>query len=179
MAFDWKGTIGKVAPWLATTLGGPAAGLAVKAICSAVGLNPSLENAQKAAEMAAAGTLTGEQFLELQRIEAKHEETMRELGYQNLEALEAISYQDRDSARRREMTVLDWTPRILAYGVTIGFFGTLSFMMRFTVPPEMRDLLNIMLGALGAAWIQVISYYFGSSAGSARKDEILKEDKNV
>ena len=65
--FDWKGTIGKVAPWIATALGGPAAGLAIDAVCKAAGLAPSLENAQKAAEMAAAGSLTGEQLLALRQ----------------------------------------------------------------------------------------------------------------
>jgi len=163
MSFDWKGTLGKVAPWLAGTLGGPAAGLAVAAICKAAGLEPSLENAQKAAEAAAAGSLTGEQFLALKEAEQLHAEKMIALGYENIEALEAIQAGDRDSARKREMTVLDWTPRMLAYAVTAGFFGVLFFILRRQVPPASADVLNVMLGALGGAWIQVMSYYFGAS----------------
>ena len=69
MSFDWKGTIGSITPWIAGTLGGPAAGFAVKALCAATGMEPSLENAQKAAEQAAAGKLTGDQFLALKQAE--------------------------------------------------------------------------------------------------------------
>lgn len=175
MAFDWKGTIGKVAPWLATALGGPAAGLAIDAVCKAAGLEPSLENAQKAAEMAAAGSLTGEQFLALRQSEDAFKVKMQEMEYKNLADLENIAFKDRDSARNREVLTKDTTPKIMAYGVTIGFFGLLSYMLKYDVPAANKDILNIMLGALGGAWVSIISYYFGSSAGSAKKDDTISK----
>jgi hypothetical protein len=173
-SFDWKGTIGKVAPWIATALGGPAAGLAIDAVCKAAGLAPSLENAQKAAEMAAAGSLTGEQFLALRQSEDAFKIKMVEMGYKQITDLEEIAYKDRDSARNREIQVRDWTPRILAYGITLGFFGMLYWMMRHDIPVANKDMLNIMLGAFATAWIAVVTYYFGSSAGSAKKDDTIQ-----
>lgn len=171
--FDWRGTIGKVAPWIATALGGPAAGLAIDAVCKVAGLAPSLENAQKAAEMAAAGSLTGEQFLALRQSEDAFKLRMTGMGYKQITDLEEISFKDRDSARNREIQTKDMTPRILAYGVTVGFFGLMIFMMKWDVPAANKDMLNIMLGALGGAWVSIVSYYFGSSASSKAKDETI------
>lgn len=172
-SFDWKSTIGKVAPWIATALGGPAAGLAIDAVCKAAGLAPSLENAQKAAEMAAAGSLTGEQFLALRQSEDSFKVKMQEMGYKLITDLEEITFKDRDSARNREIQTKDFTPRVLAYGVTVGFFGLLGYMLKFDVPAANKDILNIMLGALGGSWVSIITYYFGSSAGSKAKNDLI------
>jgi uncharacterized protein YneF (UPF0154 family) len=174
-SFDWKGTIGKVAPWIATALGGPAAGLAIDVVCKAAGLAPSLENAQKAAEMAAAGSLTGEQFLALRQSEDTFKLKMVEMGYKQITDLEEIGFKDRDSARNMAIQTKDWMPKALGIFVTIGFFGLMFFMMKWDVPPANKDMLNIMLGALGGAWVSIISFYFGSSAGSDKQKDIISK----
>jgi len=87
---------------------------------------------------------------------------------------EEIAANDRNSARQREMTVRDWTPKILAYGITLGFFGILAFMLEEEMPERGHDVLLVMLGSLGTAWTGIVSYYFGSSAGSANKDRIVE-----
>jgi len=40
-----------------------------------------------------------------------------------------------------------------------------------------RDLLNILLGALMASFGNVVNYFYGSSAGSAAKTEIMAGKK--
>ena len=83
---------------------------------------------------------------------------------------------DLANARGREIALRDKTPAVLAYGVTIGFFGILAYMIARGVP-EGSEALYIMLGALGAAWSNVVGYYYGSSSGSALKTHVMANKK--
>ncbi len=69
----------------------------------------------------------------------------------------------------------DWTPKILAYMVTGGFFTILGFMLLHPLPDNgsVKDVMLIMMGSLGTSWTGIIAYYFGSSAGSAAKTHIM------
>lgn len=101
------------------------------------------------------------------------EQKMAEIEANLKLSLEKIAADDRNSARQREMAVKDKTPAYLAYGITVGFFGVLCYMLAYKVPETGHDALLVMLGSLGTAWAAVVSYYFGSSAGSDRKSELL------
>lgn len=63
---------------------------------------------------------------------------------------------------------------LLACCITLGFFAVLWLLMTLEGHGNMRDALLIMVGALGAAFGAIVNYYFGSSSGSARKDELMK-----
>jgi hypothetical protein len=84
-----------------------------------------------------------------------------------------LEIQDRDSARKREMAVKDATPKVLAYGITAGFFGVLFYILNFDIPNESENVVYVMLGSLGTAWTGIMAYYYGSSAGSAAKHNLL------
>lgn len=98
---------------------------------------------------------------------------MAEIQTQAELKLAELEIQDRGSARQREATLRDWTPSILAYSITAGFFGVLFYMLNYEVPIAEREVLFVMLGSLGTAWTGIIAYYFGSSAGSAAKHSML------
>jgi hypothetical protein len=156
-----------VAPSIASAVGGPLAGMATRAISEALlgkpdGTEQELENAVASA--------TPEQLLALKKAEQEFAVKMRELDID----LERISNEDRDSARNREVSLRDWTPRVLAGLITVGYFGVLFWMLRFGLPNTgSSEALLVMLGALGTAWGGVVAYYFGSSAGSKEKTEAM------
>lgn len=182
MSFDFLSVIKNIAPMIAGTVLGPFGGLAAKAIISVL---PG--DKQEGAEQALAGGSEGFlqhvndlfrqgvlQAAELKKAELVHTERMAELGYKNVQDLAKIDADDRDSARKREIAVRDVTPALLAYGVTAGFFGILAWMLVNGVPKQGGDALLLLLGSLGTAWTGIVAYYFGSSAGSAKKDDTIK-----
>jgi hypothetical protein len=67
----------------------------------------------------------------------------------------------------------DWVPKVLAMTVTAGFFGVLLLMAFQPLPSANKDLVNVIVGALGMAWVGIIGYYFGTSVGPMRKAELL------
>ena len=166
---DWKNLIGKAAPYLGAALGGPLGSVALATVADALGLSEKTEEAIKSA---LAG-VTPEQMLTLKVAEQDFALKMQGMGFANAKDMESIAAGDRDSARQREMIVMDKTPRNLAYGVSFGFFSILITMLFFEVPAPSRDILNVMLGTLGAGFSGVLSFYFGSSAGSAAKTALL------
>lgn len=61
----------------------------------------------------------------------------------------------------------------IAFLVIFGFFSAIWLVLTQQAHSDMRDALLILIGSLGAAFGAIVQYYFGSSSGSARKDEIL------
>jgi hypothetical protein len=166
--------IGKLAPMIASAVGGPLAGSAVTTMEAAFGLKP--EGALDARQDQIAKTLalaSPEMLLALKTADRDFQVKMTELGFADAEALAKLESDDRMNARGREIALRDFTPRALAIGVTAGFFGLLLFMCLRQVPAASKDILNIMIGSLGAAWVTIVSYYFGSSSESSKKTDLL------
>ena len=84
-----------------------------------------------------------------------------------------IQAADQADARAMGISNKDWVPKVLAMAVTAGFFGILLLMAFRPLPGTNKDLVNVIVGALGTAWISIIGYYFGTSVGSMRKTELL------
>lgn len=168
MKLDWKAIVGTVAPTIATALGGPLAGVATKALASKLLERP--EATEEEVEQAVLGA-DPQMLVRLKEIDADFRKHMTDAGVR----LEEIDANDRANARAREAQVRDHTPAILAYAITVGFFGTLGFMLVNGKPATGGDALLVMLGSLGTAWAGVIAYFFGSSSGSRKKDEALSQ----
>lgn len=170
--FDWRSLVKSIAPAIGTALGGPLGGVAGVALAKGLGLPEDGNHDDSALEAAVQGA-SPDQLLALKKADQDFAVQMQKLGFENIEALEAIAAGDRANARDREVKTKDWTPKALAVAITLGFFALLFFLLGHEPPAGSRDVLNIMLGSLGSAWIGVVTYYFGSSAGSARKTELM------
>jgi hypothetical protein len=165
---DWIETMEKLAPTVASALGSPVAGMAVSALESALGM--SSEEVKQTVE---ANKLTAEQVASIQQAEIAIKAKAQEL---NLD-FSKLAYNDKASARDMQKTVKSWVPPFLAIAVTLGFFGILvALMLKLT---SQNPEIDIMLGSLGSAWVGIISFYFGSSAGSQAKDQLLHQSTPV
>jgi hypothetical protein len=156
---DW---LKQVAPTIATAFGGPLAGLAVDAISKAIGVDPKDVN-----KTIAEGKLSAEQIGAIKQAEIAMAARAQELGLD----FEKIAVDDRKSARQMQASTQSYIPGLMAIAVTLGFFGILVGLM--TEHFKTSDALMLMLGSLGTAWTGIIAFYFGSSAGSQKKDELL------
>ncbi len=154
----------QIAPTIATALGGPLAGLAVEAVSKAIGV--PAEDAKKLMDDA---KLSAEQIAQVKIAEIELQKQAQELGLD----FEKLAVDDRKSARDMQAATKSWIPGVLAIGVTLGFFGILLALMLGYA--QKSDEVMIMLGSLGTAWTGIIGFYFGSSAGSQRKDELLHQ----
>ena len=159
---DW---LKQIAPTIATALGGPLAGMAVSAISKAVGVEPD-----QVQDMISNNKLTAEQIAQVKVAEIELQKQAQELGL-NFAKLEV---EDRKSAREMQATTRSIVPPALAAIITVGFFGILAMMMFGKVDGNNPTIL-MMLGSLGTAWTGIIAYYFGSSAGSQAKTDLLSK----
>lgn len=162
--------IGSVAPTIATALGGPVAGMAVKAVSGALFGH---DGASKDEIMTALANPTGDQLAALKKIDADFAVQMKALDID----LERIMAADRDSARDMQKETKDWIPRALAVSVTVGFFAILLYMLVYGLPTTGNEALLLLLGALQTAWGGIIAFYFGSSSGSQKKDQMIYNSK--
>jgi len=163
---DW---LNQVAPTIATALGGPLAGLAVSAVSKAMGIDEADVN-----ETIKTGKLTAEQIASIKQAEIELQKSAQELGLN----FEQLAVEDRKSARDMQVQTKSYIPATLAVTVTLGFFGILYMLMAGKIMPG-SEALMIMLGSLGTAWTGIIAFYFGSSAGSQAKDEMIHKSTPV
>jgi len=162
--------IGSVAPTIATALGGPVAGMAVKALSGALFGH---EDGTQDDIMTALANPTGDQLAALKKIDADFKVQMKSLDID----LERIAAGDRASARDMQKETKDWIPRALAIGVTVGFFSIMIYMLIYGLPTSGNEAILLLLGALQTAWGGIIAFYFGSSSGSQKKDTMIYNSK--
>jgi hypothetical protein len=137
----------QIAPTVATALGGPLAGLAVEAVSKALGVD-----GEQAKAMLEEGKMTSEQIAQVKVAELELQKQAQALGLN----FEQLAVEDRKSAREMQVATKSYL-----IGTLAGFSKIESAMA------------GTLIGYLSAKAEQVISFYFGSSAGSQAKDHMI------
>lgn len=156
-----------IAPLLGNAIGGPLGGAAASFIAKQLGISDS--TVESVTKVLSQGLMTPEQILSVKNAENDFKKFMTD---NNLKLIQADNA-DRDSARKREMEIKDKIPMILSATITIGFFASIFWMITTGVPKENSDVVMMMFGGLVSNFTSVVSYYFGSSSGSALKTSAL------
>lgn len=168
---DFTSIVKTVAPWIGTALGGPLGGMAVGAIADALGLSDKTTDAVKQALSGA----TPEQMLALKKADQEFAARMQELGFKNIETLEKIAADDRDSARRMQTATPSLMPAILTVFIWALFGITLVVLFTVVIPSGNRDLIVYMCGQLAGAAMGCLAFWVGTTRQSENKTNLLAQ----
>jgi hypothetical protein len=81
----------------------------------------------------------------------------------------------RTSAPTVQRSGLAWSAPVVSGIVLLTFATVMIFVLTHTLPAGSETMANMLLGTLSAMATSVVSYWVGSSAGSARKDEQIAQ----
>jgi len=181
MGFNFLTAIKNIAPIIVGTFGTPLAGVAVKALCDFIPDEPkaAVQQAQGTGGTDGAISKLGELFqqgaisiAQVKQAEDAHREKMAELGYKSVSDLAAIAAQDTASARAREIALKDKTPAVLA-AVAVSGAVLISLAIVSGKDTATAALAGTIVGYIFGELKLVFSYYFGSSADSKAKTQII------
>jgi hypothetical protein len=116
--------------------------------------------------------------VQLAQIAAEQE---RAANATDLSALIA-AYSDAANARNQtialssQKSAIAWSAPVISGLVLVTFTAVMTLVLTCGVPAGSETAANMLLGTLAAMATSVVSYWVGSSAGSARKDEQLAQN---
>lgn len=159
---DW---LKQIAPTVATALGGPLAGLAVSAVSKALGVSDD-----DAKSMLESGKMSADQIAQVKLAELELKKQEQSLGLD----FEKLAVEDRASARNMQVATKSNLVPTLAI-IIVGSFIALVASTLLGYSKVESALAGTLVGYLSAKAEQVIAFYFGSTASSQRKTELLHQ----
>lgn len=66
---------------------------------------------------------------------------------------------------------------ILGSIIVVGIIVIIALLINNEIPADNKDALNLVIGAIIGAFLTVVSYFFGSSLGSAKKNDLINGNK--
>jgi len=166
-----KGILGAVAPTVATAIGGPFGGMAASFVLEKLGVETDGTDPAIQLETLAASA-NPELLFKIKQADIDFKAKMAELGVKETE----LEIKDRDSARTMAATQ-GIAPQMILSGIyTLGYFILVgvSFSGSINIPDELRTEFTAAMSFLTGIQLQIMNFWFGSSAGSAAKTDLLK-----
>ena len=172
---DWLATLKSLAPTVASAFLGPLGGIAVSAVGNLLGVSDATQ--EKIAQAIQTGQMTPEQIGKLKELELEYQNNEKERGFRYAE----LAFKDRDSARTANVAggiqkPLFWMS-ILLLVITLGSELLVLFKGYPTEIPEI--VVGRVLGLMDAVAMVVMSYWFGTTNGSAQKTDLLAQSAPV
>lgn len=175
---DVKAVIRKLFPIFsaAASMGGPLGTMAAQAVGAALKLDkPPDASPDSLNDALAAGITDPNLRAQLIKSEQDFHLQLQKMNLEYDEHTQELVVQDRASARARQIAVKDWMPNVLALICVSAFVGCLFALIKHDIASASRDAFMFLLGILAKMVADVYGYYFGSSAGSAAKEETIKQ----
>ena len=167
-----------IAPEIAKWLFGEGADKTTAAVAAAVETVTGTADADAATAKLQQDPAAASQLrLQLARIAAEQERAARAAD------LDLLAATLRDTADARAQTValatqkatLAWSAPVISGVVLVTFGAVMAMVLLYGMPTGAETAANVLLGTLAAMATSVVSYWVGSSAGSARKDDRLAQ----
>lgn len=187
--------VSKLAPMIATGLGGPLAGGAVAALEAVFGLtsssDQSMDDRERNLAVAVAGA-TPQQLVDLRKADQDYQARMAEAGFKNQEALASLAFQteqaylvDVQDARKANAQ----NDRVFWLGIAVllifavimfaALWGSYALLIGditvkdAAIAGMVSGFVGTIIGYVAANAQQVVSFFFGSSRGSDHKTDAM------
>lgn len=161
-----KDVLKSLAPTAATLVGGPLAGMAVKAIGDAIGMDEPTQ--EKIAAAVTGGNLSAEQVVAMRQADDALKVKLAELGIR----AEEIDAGDRKSAREMLVSTGAKTPAALSWIIVIATLILEGWCLIKGVPSGSSELvIGRVLGTLDMAFATVIAFWLGAAHQNQQRSE--------
>ena len=162
---SWKSILSSVAPTIATALGGPFAGTAVKFLAGKLLGDES--KSQDEVEQFILGA-SPEQLVNIKKLDNDFKLEMEKLG------VDVFKLEVADKGNAREHNKHSNMPAVLSISLT-GFVVGIVCALFYTSPPEgAREVLFMLLGVVIKEWSNSMHYWYGTTRSSQEKTKLLK-----
>lgn len=176
----WESIVGSIAsfaPTIGAAIGGPiggVAGMGIKALCSAFGVESDQPDAEEQVKKALTN-MTPEQALKLKQADQQFAKDMKKLEVDVFK----LEVDDKKSARKMYSKSGRWPQLVLAAMIVFGTFGAFWAVLAGRIPSTVDAMLvGAVIGALISEFKQITGFFFGSSESSQDKTSALADAIN-